>query len=417
MRDDNIIDYSKIGKFKDELTAILREGARRLLQVAVEAELGEFLKQYEDRRTEQNLRLVVRSGHHPERSIQTGIGSVPVRIPKVRSNDGKPVTFRSSVVPPYVRKSRTLEAWVPWLYLKGVSTGEMAGVLSGLLGKQAKGFSPSVVKRLKRVWLDERKEWTQRDLSQDRWVYVWADGVYSGLRNEETKLCCLVVIGVDDQGRKSILAIEDGVRESTLSWQDVLLDLKSRGMNAPKLAIGDGAMGFWSALDRVYPEARHQRCRVHKTANVLAAMPKAIHPKVKSALQQIWMAETRDHANQAFDRFLARYQEKYPKAAVKLIQDRKELMNFFDFPAEHWQSIRTTNPIESTFATIRHRTRTTRGCLSRDTMLDMMFKLGQCAESRWRRLRGFRRLGQVIEGVQFKDGIEVQSDQKTVAAG
>ena len=264
---------------------------------------------------------------------------------------------------------------VPWLYLKGVSTGEMAGVLSGLLGKQAKGFSPSVVKRLKRVWLDERKEWTRRDLSQDRWVYVWADGVYSGLRNEETKLCCLVVIGVDDQGRKSILAIQDGVRESTLSWQDVLLDRKGRGMNAPKLAIGDGAMGFWSALDRVYPEVRHQRCRVHKTANVLAAMPKAIHPKVKSALQQIRMAETRDHANQAFDRFLARYQEKYPKAAVKLIEDRKELMNFFDFPAEHWQSIRTTSPIESTFATIRHRTRTTRGCLSRDLPISHKFCL------------------------------------------
>ncbi len=415
MSNDNTIDCSNIGKFKDELTAILCESARRLLQVAVEAELGEFPKQHEDRRTGQNLRLVVRSGHHPERSIQTGIGPVPVRIPKVRSSDGKPVTFRSSVVPPHVRKSRTLEVGVPWLYRKGVSTGEMAGVLPGLPGKQAKGFSPSV--RLKRVWLDERKEWTRRDLSQDRWVYVWADGVYSGLRNEETKLCCLAVIGVDDQGRKSILAIGDGVRESTLSWQDVLLDRKRRGMNAPKLAIGDGAMGFRSALDRVYPEARHQRCRVHKTANVLAAMPKAIQPRVKSALQQIRMAETRDQADRAFDRFLARYQDQYPKAAVKLIRDREELMNFFDFPAEHWQSIRTTNPIESTFATIRHRTRTTRGCLSRDTMLDMMFKLGQCAESRWRRLRGFRRLGQVIEGVRFQDGIEVQSDTNTVAAG
>ncbi len=417
MSNDNIIDYSQIGKFEDVLTGILLDGAQQLLCAAVKAELSEFVKQFEGRQTGQGRKAVVCSGHHPERSIQTGIGSVPVRIPKVRSNDGKPVTFRSSVVPPHVRKSRTLEAWVPWLYRKGVSTGEMAGVLSGLPGKQAKGFSPSVVKRLKRVWLDERKEWTQRDLSQDRRVYVWADGVYSGLRNEETKLCCLAVIGVDDQGRKSILAIEDGVRESTLSWQDMLPDRKRRGMNAPRLAIGHGAMGFWSALDRVFPEARHQRCRVHKTANVLAAMPKAIHPGVKSALQQIRMAETRDHANQAFDRFLARYQEKYPKAAVKLIEDRKELMNFFDFPAEHWQSIRTTNPIESTLATIRHRTRTTRGCLSRDTMLDMMFKLGQCAESRWPRLRGFRRLGQVIEGVQFQDGIEVQSDQKTVAAG
>ena len=417
MSNDTIIDYSQIGKFEDVLTGILHDSAQQLLCKAVEAELGEFLKLYEDRRTGQNLRLAVRSGYHPERLIQTGIGPVSVRIPKVRSNDGKPVTFRSSVVPPYVRKSRTLEAWVPWLYLKGISTGEMAGVLSGLPGKPAKGFSPSVVQRLKRVWLDERKEWTRRDLSQDRWVYVWADGVYSGLRNEETKLCCLVVIGVDDQGRKSILAIEDGVRESTLSWQDVLPDRKGRGMNAPKLAIGDGAMGFWSALDRVYPEVRHQRCRVHKTTNVLAAMPKAIQPGVKSALRQIRMAETRDQADRAFDGFLARYQDQYPKAAVKLIRDRKELMNFFDFPAEHWQSIRTTNPIESTFATIRHRTRTTRGCLSRDTMLSMMFKLGQCAESRWRRLRGFRRLGQVIEGVPFKDGIEVQSYTNTVAAG
>ena len=416
MNNDTIIDLSGIKEIDDPLTGILRDGARRLLCTAIEAELAEFLKRQEDRRTGQGRKAVVRSGHHPERSIQTGIGPVSVRIPKVRANDGKPVTFRSTLVPPYVRKSRTVESWIPWLYLKGISTGEMSGVLSGLLGKRAEGFSASVVKRLKRVWLDEMGEWQRRDLGKRNWVYVWADGVYSGLRNEETRLCCLVVIGVDDQGRKSILAIEDGVRESTLSWQEVLLDLKSRGMNAPALAVADGAMGFWTALEHVYPATRHQRCWVHKTANVLAALPKAIHPKVKSALQQIWMADTRASADKAFDHFLACHQVKYEKATRKLIKDREELMNFFDFPAEHWQSIRTTNPIESTFATIRHRTRLSKGCLNRSTLLSMMFKLGQCAESRWRRLRGFRRLAQVIQGVEFKDGIEVQSDNTTVAA-
>ena len=272
------------------------------------------------------------------------------------------------------------------------------------------------MKRLKRVWLDKMSEWRHRDLGERNWVYVWAGGVYSGLRNEETRLCCLVVIGVDDQGQKLILAIEDGVRESTLSWQEVLLDLKNRGMNAPALGIANGTMGFWSALDQVYPDTRHQRCWVHKTANVLAAMPKALHSKVKSELQQIWMADTRADADKAFDHFLAYHQAKHEKTTRKLIEDREELVNFFDFPAEHWQSIRTTNPIESTFATTRHRTRLSKGCLSRSTLLAMMFKLGQCAESRWRRLRGYRRLAQVIQRVKFKDGIEVQSDNTTVAA-
>ena len=416
MSNDNIIDFSGIGKFEDALTGIIRDGARKLLCTAVEAELEEFLQQFEGRRTVQGRRAVVRSGHQPERPIQTGVGPVRVRIPKVRANDGRPVTFRSALVPPYVRKSRSMEVWLPWLYLKGVSTGEMSGVLSGLLGEQAEGFSPSVVKRLKGVWLDEMKEWKRQDLSDRNIVYVWADGVYCGLRSEDTKLCCLVIIGADDRGRKTILAIEDGVRESTLGWEEVLRDLKSRGMNAPRLGIGDGALGFWSALDHVWPETRHQRCWVHKTVNVLTEVPKAIQPRVKTALQQIWMAETRNDADEAFDHFLACYEAKYPKAAGKLVEDREDLMSFFDFPAEHWQSIRTTNPIESTFATIRHRTRTTRGCLSRSTMLAMMFKLGQCAETRWRRLRGHHRLAQVIEGVPFRDGIEVQSDRQTAAA-
>ncbi len=247
-------------------------------------------------------------------------------------------------------------------------------------------------------------------------MYVWADGIYSGLRSEDVKLCALVVIGVNEHGQKRLLSLEDGVRESTQSWRELLLGLKSRGMNVPKLAVGDGAMVFWAALDEIYPDTRHQHCWVHKTANVLNSLPKLAQPKAKQALHQIWMAETRQQAHRAFDQFVQMYQDKYPKAVEVLQKDREQLLAFYDFPAKHWQSIRTTNPIESTFATIRHRTRRTKGCLSRKTMLCMMFKLGQSAEKRWRRLRGFRQLGQVIEGTQFKDGIEVTMLNNQVAA-
>jgi len=340
---------------------------------------------------------------------------VPVRIPKVRAKTGEPVTFRSALVPPYVRKTRSLEAALPWLYLKGISTGEMSEALAVLVGPEAKGLSASTVSRLKQVWAEEYRHWCEERLDKDRWVYVWADGVYSGLRAERAKLCSLVVVGVNERGEKHFLAIEDGVRESTQSWREVLLKLKSRGMNVPELAIGDGAMGFWAALEEVYPETREQRCWMHKTMNVLNYLPKSTQAKAKQALHAIWQAETRVEAEKAFDLFLKTYEPKYPKASTCLQKDREELMAFYDFPAQHWQSLRTTNPIESTFGTIRHRTKRSKGCLSRDGMLHMMFKLGECAEKKWRRLRGFDYLAKVITGVKFKDGIEV-TDVDQVAA-
>jgi len=410
---NSVIPFKNPDQIEDPLTDLLKAGAKQLIQQAVEAELQVLLEQHQDCLTEDGKAAVVRNGYQPERDIQTGIGPVTVKIPKVRNRAGDPVVFHSALVPPYIRKTPTLEATIPWLYLKGVSTGEMGNALSVLVGKDAAGLSASTVSRLKKDWADQYHAWRKQDLSKDDWVYVWADGVYSGLRSEDTKLCALVIIGVNKQGKKQFLAIEDGVRESTQSWREVLLKLKSRGMNAPKLATGDGAMGFWAALEECYPETRQQRCWVHKTANVLNCLPKNLQGKAKQHLHDIWQADTRDHAQAAFNLFIEAYEDKYPKATTCLQKDREELMAFYDFPAKHWQSIRTSNPIESCFATIRHRTKRSKGCLSREGMLHMMFKLSQCAEKKWRRLRGFDYLAKVVTGVLFKDGIEVKTkDQK-----
>ncbi len=410
-----VVEFARPEQFTDGLTELLRTGARSLIQQAVEAELAGFLEHFSARLLDDGKAAVVRNGYHPEREIQTGIGPVTVKIPKVRAKDGRPVTFRSALVPPYVRKTKSLEAALPWLYLKGISTGEMANALEVLIGPEAKGLSASTIARLKQVWAEDYKAWRQKNLSRDRWVYVWADGIYSGLRAENTKLCALVIIGVNERGEKHFLAIEDGVRESTQSWREVLLSLKARGMNSPRLAVGDGAMGFWAAMDEVYPTTKHQRCWMHKTGNVLNAVPKSLQPKVKQALHEIWQAETRDDAHKAFDLFTQTYEAKYPKATVLLQKDREELLAFYDFPAQHWQSLRTTNPIESTFGTIRHRTKRSKGCLSRDGMLHMMFKLSECAEKSWRKQRGFAYLAKVITGVKFKDGIEVTKDNQAAA--
>jgi len=415
MDTSNIVDFASRDGISDGLTDLLRTGAQQLIAAAIEAELEIFLSQYGSTRTEAGHAVVVRNGHHPERPVQTGIGPVSVRIPKVRSKMGTPVTFRSALVPPYIRKTKSLESALPWLYLKGVSSGEMGAALRVLLGADAKGFSANTVSRLKREWAKEYEGWREQPLDKEPWVYIWADGVYSGLRGEQDKLCALVIIGVNARGEKHFLAIEDGVRESTQSWREVILSLKSRGMNAPKLAIGDGAMGFWSALEEVFPLTRQQRCWQHKTMNVLNCLPKLSQPKAKKALHNIWQAETRKDAVKAFDLFIKIYEPKYPKAALCLQKDREDLMAFFDFPAQHWQSIRTSNPIESAFATIRHRTKRSKGCLSRDGMLHMMFKLGQCAEENWRKLRGFDYLAKVITGVTFTDGIETKTNNQAAA--
>jgi len=381
MENSNVLKLSGRAAMPDPLTDLLRSGARKLIEEAVEVEMQELLAKYSDRRTVTGHRAVVRNGYLPERELQTGVGPVTVRVPKVRSRAGEPVVFQSALVPPYVRKTRSLAAALPWLYLKGISSGEMGEALKVLVGPDTMGLSASTVTRLKQVWGDEYRDWSQRRLDNETWVYIWADGIYSGIRSEQEKLCALVIIGVNDRGEKHFLAIEDGVRESTQSWREVLLTLKSRGMNMAKLAIGDGAMGFWSALDEVYPDTLHQRCWKHKSANVLNCLPKRSHAKATQALHNIWRAQSKADAEDAFDLFIETYEAKYPKAAICLQKDHEELMAFFDFPAQHWQSIRTSNPIESTFGTIRHRTKRSKGCLSRSGMLHMMFKLGQCADN------------------------------------
>lgn len=399
----------------DALTDLIRTGAQQLIAQALKAEVADLMATYTEQRDDQGRAGVVRNGSHPARDIQTGIGPVTVRVPKVRSRQGEPVTFHSALVPPYVRKTASLEAAIPWLYLKGISTGEMQPALEALVGPEAKGLSASTVARLKQVWREEYEVWRHRRLDADQWVYLWVDGIYSGLRAETQRLCALVVIGMNVHGEKQLLAMEDGMRESTQSWREVLLHLQARGLVAPALAIGDGALGFWGALEEIFPRTRHQRCWVHKTHNVLNALPKSVQPKAKQALQEIWRSETNGLAEKAFDVFLATYELKYPKATACLQKDREELLRFYAFPAAHWPSLRTTNPIESTFGTIRHRTARTKGCLTRDGMLQMMFKLGQCAEKTWRRLRGFRELPKVIAGIQFIDGLE-QTTSDSVAA-
>jgi transposase-like protein len=415
MSKNTVVELSGRDAGRDELTELIRAGARKLIAQALEAEVSELLSAFTEERDAQGRSAVVRNGYQPAREIQTGIGPVTVQVPKVRSRTGKPVSFHSALVPPYVRKTARVEAALPWLYLKGVSTGEMQAALEALVGPEAKGLSASTVSRLKQAWRGEYEAWRGRRWDQEQWVYVWADGIYSGLRAEQQRLCALVVVGVNARGEKHFLAIEDGIRESTQSWREVLLDLKARGLNAPELAVGDGALGFWAALEEIYPTTRAQRCWMHKTVNVLNALPKTVQPKAKRALHEIWQAATREDAERAFDRFIETYEAKYPKAAACLVKDRDVLMTFYDFPAVHWQHLRTTNPIESTFATIRHRTTRTKGCVTRDSLLHMMFKLGECAEKNWRKLRGFAYLAKVIDGVKFVNGEEVQQPDQVAA--
>lgn len=409
MKKDKVVAFQKPEQAKDLLTELLRTGAQELITRAVKVEFEEFLSLYEDAVDGDGRSAVVRNGHQPERHILTGIGPVSVRVPKVRSRTGEPAVFRSALVPPYVRRARALDAALPWLYLHGISTGDMSEALATLVGPQAAGLSAPVVSRLKRQWSEEYASWRKTPLGKDRWVYVWADGIYAGLRAEQERLCMLVVIGVNTRGEKRLLAVEDGVRESKQSWREVLLGLKARGLNAPELGVGDGALGFWAALEEVYPKTRHQRCWVHKTVNVLNYLPKALQPKAKAGLHEIWMAETRAQAHSAFDLFAQSFQAKYPKATECLAKDRQALLAFYDFPAEHWVHIRTSNVIESTFGTIRHRTDRAKGCVTRQTMLAFVFKLGLSAQKGWTRLRGFKELAKVITGVRFRDGIEIRA--------
>jgi putative transposase len=418
--DTNVIKLSQPGTFTDSLTEILRNGAHALLTQAVEMEVADFLARYADLKTEAGRQRVVRHGHLPEREIMTGIGPVAVRQPRVRdreANGGEQIRFTPTILPPYARRTKSLEVLIPILYLKGISTGDFEEALAALLGKDAGGLSASTVARLKEAWVDEHAHWLDRDLSAKRYVYFWVDGIHVQARLEDDAQCLLVIIGATPEGKKELVGLIDGVRESAQSWKELLLDLKRRGLAmGPELAVADGALGFWKALPEVWPKTREQRCWVHKTANVLNKLPKSLQGKAKRALQNIWMAETKKDAEAAFDTFAQIYGMKYDKAVECLTKDRDVLLAFYDFPAEHWQHLRTTNPIESTFATVRHRTTRSKGCLSNKTALAMTFKLAQSAETSWHRLRGYNQLPKIIMGVKFNDGIEVVRSQAQTAA-
>src|SRR6195952_2897901 len=389
------------------LDDLIQQGARQIIQQAIEAELATLLERFDNVRTLDGRRTVIRNGYLPEREVVTAIGPVTVKVPKVRDRSRTGVKFNSDIVPPYVRKSPRVSAALPWLYLRGVSTGDMSEALSVLLGEEAKGLSPNVVSRLKAQWAEEHAIWNQRDLSNSRWVYWWADGIHTGLRSDDSDgQCLLVIIGVKPDGTKERVAIGDGFRESKDAWCELLLDLKARGLQSgPLLASGDGAMGLWAALAEVFPKTGHQRCRFHKTGNTLHALPKTQDARSKAGLQEFWQAGTREEALAAFTRFIDAYSARYPKATEKLSKDSDELLAFYDFPAEHWQHLRTTNPIESTFATVRHRTTRGRNCLSRATFRGPPFKLMEEAERSWRRIRGADRIKPLLDGVPFKDGI------------
>ncbi len=412
MEEDNVVDYRNPGvplAVADALTEVLRRGAKELLQQAVEVEVAEAIAQYAGLKDEQGRQRVVRNGYLPERSIQTGLGEVAVRAPRVRDRAGE-LKFSSRLLPPYLRRTRSLDELLPWLYLKGLSSSDFSGALTALLGPAAPGLSAATICRLKERWRLEYEQWRQRSLSDKEYVYVWADGIYFGVRLEDARQCMLVVIGATKEGHKELLGLTDGYRESEASWKDLLLELKERGLRVdPKLAIGDGALGFWKALPQVFGSTRAQRCWKHKTANVLNKLPKGLQAKAKAELNDIWMAESRAAAEQAFDKFLLSYEAKYAKASECLNKDRTALLTFYDFPALHWQHIRTTNPIESTFATVRLRTSKTRGCVSRGGLLAMVFKLMKVAEQKWYKLKGSEFLVQVIQGIRFKDGTQVNT--------
>lgn len=389
------------------LDSLVREGARKMLQVALEAEVNSFLEEHGSLRDGRGNRRVVRNGHLPERSILTGAGPLEVRQPRVRDRapEGEKIRFGSSILPPYLRRSKSIDELIPWLYLKGISTGDMGQALEALLGPEAKGLSANVVVQLKEQWSKEFDEWNQRDLSKKHYVYWWVDGIHFNIRLEEEKQCILVVIGATADGKKELVAVQDGYRESEQSWHELLTDLKQSGLDqAPLLVTGDGALGFWKAVRKVFPDVAEQRCWVHKTANILDKMPKGVQKRAKADIHEIWMAETREAAEKAFDTFIAKYESKYPKAVECLKKDRTELLAFYDFPAEHWVHLRTTNPIESTFATVRLRHDRTKGNGTRQACLAMVFKLVQSAEKRWKRLKGHARIVDLLQGKKFING-------------
>ena len=406
----SVVRFRQPDAIDDPLTSILRSGARQLLARAVEMEAEEFLAAMRDLKLADGRGRVVRHGHSPERTIQTGIGPVEISAVKIRdrgaSLDGERIRFSSAILPKWARRTKSLDALLPILYLRGVSTGDFQEALAALLGKDAPNLSPAVISRLTAEWQADYEAWQKRDLSARRYVYVWADGVYLQARMEDAAECMLVLIGATPEGKKELVGFQTGARESTQSWRELLIDIKRRGLEvAPDLAIGDGALGFWNAIEEAFPTTRHQRCWVHKTANVLNKVALSVQVNMKADLREIYGAPTRAAAAAAVDVFADKYGAKYDKAVACVTKDREALLAFFDFPAEHWDHLRTSNPIESVFATVRHRTVRTKGALSTKTAKLMVFKLVTAAAKTWRRLKGENQLPKVVKGVKFQNGI------------
>ena len=416
----NVLPFRQPSAVDDPLTDILRAGARELLARAIEIEVDAFLAGTSDLTLPDGRARLVRHGYGPARQIQTGIGPVEVARPKVRdrgASGAKRIRFSSAILPLWARRTKSLDALLPVLYLRGISTGDFQDALSTLLGNDAPNLSPSVIAGLKADWQAEYDRWQRRDLSARRYVYVWADGVYLKARMEDHSECILVLFGATPEGRKELIGFQVGVRESAQSWRELLIDLRQRGLQiAPELAVGDGALGFWKALDEIFPGTRHQRCWCHKVSNVLDKVAKSIQGAMKNDLRDIYLAPTRATAETAIDNFVEKYRAKYEPAVACLVKDRDALLAFFDFPAEHWAHLRTSNPIESVFATVRHRTVRTKGALSPRTAKLMVFKLVDAASKTWRRLKGTNYLPKVIAGVRFSNGIEIVTPTESHAA-
>lgn len=394
------------------LDRLVREGAQRMLQAAIEAEVMEYIDVHQSLRDVAGRRLVVRNGHLPERKILTGAGPISVKKPRVNDRrDGH--RFTSKILPSYLRRSPSIDALIPALYLKGVSTGDFQEALEAILGEGAAGLSPANIVRLKESWEEEYLDWSRRELTGKRYVYLWADGIYFNVRLTKERPCMLVLIGTLPDGRKELVGLLDGERESKLSWKELLLDVKRRGLaEGPELAVADGGLGFWPALEEVFPGAHEQRCWVHKTANLLDKMPKSVQPTAKLKIHQMYLSPTKREALEAYEDFLELYEDKFPKACECLRKDKEVLFTFYDYPAAHWQHLRTTNPIESTFSTVRHRTRQTKGCGSRTATLSMVYKLGREAEKKWRRLNGYELVIKVMTGTRYVDGVEQETERK-----
>lgn len=408
MSKDNVLNYQNPAKelVEDHLTDFLRLSAQKMLQVAIEQEVQDFISQHSDKTQSNGHRQIVRNGYLPERNIQTGIGNISVSVPRTRDRGNEGIKFTSNFIPSYMRRTVTIDVLLPLLYLKGISTKDFSSAFEPILGHKPNNMSPQVISKLKSSWYEDYKNWQKRDLSGKEYVYIWADGVYLRARMEEEKSCILVIIGADSCGNKEIIAIDDGFRESKESWCGLLSDLKSRGLTkSPNLAIGDGALGFWGALTEQYPKCKHQRCWVHKTSNILNKLPKSSQKKAKQKIQDIYMASTKEEAQLAFSDFIDEYEIKYPKATQCLKKDQEALLTFYSFPAEHWMHIRTTNPIESAFATVKHRTIKSKNCFSRNTIIAAVFKLMMESQKRWAKLRGKNKIAEVIRLDKFIDGI------------